>query len=79
MIFLSSSSSRGVRSCRPVEARHFSVKARGGEIGLGEGAVRSVRGEALTGVVPSDAERKASPAALASSFAMVIRRVLGLS
>jgi hypothetical protein len=82
MMFLSSSNSRGVRSCRPVEARHLSLRARG-DIGLGGDVpvitdIRVPRPE-VRGVVPSEAERKASPAAFASSVPMVIRLDRGLS
>jgi hypothetical protein len=81
MIFLSSSSSRGVRSCRPVDARHFSVKALGGDRGLeAESAGVEDRKTPLDemGGVPSDADLSISPAIAASSLAMVMRRVRGL-
>jgi hypothetical protein len=81
MIFLNSSSSRGVRSCRPVDARHRSVNARGGDIGLEEKSAgvdeRKTPLDEIGGV-PSDADLSISPAAAASSLAMVIRRVRGL-
>lgn len=80
MIFLSNSSSRGVRSCRPVDARHRSAIARGGESGLEGLAGVEERKTPLDeiGAVPSEADLNISPAAAASSLAIVIRRVRGL-
>jgi len=81
MIFRNSSSSRGVRSCRPVDARHFPVIARGGDRGLeAESAGVEDRKTPLDemGGVPSDADLSISLAMAASSLAMVIRRVRGL-
>lgn len=80
MIFLKSSSSRGVRSCRPVDALHRSAIARGGDIGLEGLAGVEERKAPLDeiGAVPSEADLSMSPAAAASSLAIVIRRVRGL-
>ena len=80
MIFRKSSSSRGVRSCRPVEALHRSAIARGGDIGLEALAGVEERKAPLDeiGAVPSEADLSISPAAAASSLAVVIRRVRGL-
>jgi hypothetical protein len=80
MMFLKSSSSRGVRSCRPVDALHRSAIARGGDIGLEGLAGVEERKAPLDeiGAVPSEADLSMSPAAAASSLAMVTRRVRGL-
>jgi hypothetical protein len=80
MIFLKSSSSRDVRSCRPVDALHRSAIARGGDIGLEGLAGVEERKAPLDeiGAVPSEADLSMSPAAAASSLAIVIRRVRGL-
>jgi hypothetical protein len=80
MIFLKSSSSRDVRSCRPVDALHRSAIARGGDIGLEGLAGVEERKAPLDeiGAVPSEADLSMSPAAAASSLAMVTRRVRGL-
>jgi len=78
IIFLRSSSSRGVRSCRPVDARHRSLRPRGGDIGLDRSAGVNKRALVDIGGVPSEADRRMSPAAAASSLAIVIRRVRGL-
>ena len=80
MMFLNSSSSRGVRSCRPVDALHRSAIARGGDIGLEALAGVEERKPPLDkiGAVPSEADLSMSPAAAASSLAIVIRRIRGL-
>jgi hypothetical protein len=78
MIFLKSSSSRGVRSCLPVDALHRSAMARCGDIEVEASAGVEERKPDKIGAVPSEADLSMSPAAAASSLAIVIRRVRGL-